>query len=79
VTMCIQRALASTGKIALSWRNDSGSWSTPIIRSLGGDALSQIDFYSLGTYRSRQWRIEMTDAADFVLASAVEEFSVEGN
>ena len=79
VTLHIQRALASTGSIALSWRNDGGAWSTPIIRSLGGDALSQVDFYSLGTYRSRQWRIEMTDAADFVLAGAFEEFAVEGN
>lgn len=79
VTLEVVRAFATTGSIALSWRDDHGSWSTPQIRPLGGDHTAYIHFSTLGTYRTRQWRVEMTDASDFVLAGAIEDFSVEGN
>ena len=79
VTLEIVRGFASSGSVSLSYRDDGGSWSIPIVRSLGGDHLQFIHCYSLGTYRQRQWRIEMTDSADFTLARAVEKFSVGSN
>lgn len=78
VTLEIVRGFATTGNISLSWRDDGGSWNTQT-RSLGGDHQQFIHFYSLGTYRTRQWKIEMTDAVDFTLARAIESFSVGTN
>lgn len=79
LTLMMNRGLANTGRIRVSWRDDFGSWSDPLEAALGPDVEPEIHFYSLGVYRKRQWRIEMSDAADFVLAGAIEEYSVEGN
>jgi hypothetical protein len=79
VTLELVRGEATSGVVRLSWRDGSGAWSGPIERSLGGDYYNYVHFDSLGTYRQRQWKLEMTDAADFTLARATEDFTVAGN
>lgn len=66
--------------VLLSWRDDLGDFCSPLRLQLGvaGDGIFTIEKRSLGTYRARQWRLEFTDAVDFVLARAEETFSVEG-
>jgi hypothetical protein len=63
--------------VLLSWRDDLGEFCTPKRISLGvtGDYVQTVEIRSLGTYRSRQWKLEMTDAADLLLARATEVFS----
>ncbi len=63
----------------LSWRDDLGSYCDPIRIGLGttGDNVFTVALYSLGTYRGRDWRMEFTDAADYVLAGAEETFSID--
>ncbi len=63
--------------VLLSWRDDLGDYGDPIRIGLGttGDNTFTEFLYSLGTYRRRDWRLEFTDAADFVLAGAEETFS----
>jgi hypothetical protein len=68
-------------QVLLSWRDSLGEFCSPIRLGLGiaGDHVFTIERRSLGTYRSRQWKIEFTDAVDFVLARAEETFSLGGN
>jgi len=63
----------------LSWRDDLGGYCDPIRIGLGttGDDVFTVALYSLGTYRARDWRLEFTDAANYVLAGAEETFSIE--
>ncbi len=63
--------------VLLSWRDDLGEYCDPLRIGLGttGDNVFTVSLYSLGTYRRRDWRMEFTDAADFVLAGAEETFS----
>lgn len=68
-------------QVLLSWRDSLGDFCTPLRLGLGttGDHLFTIERRGLGTYRSRQWKLEFTDAVDFVLARAEETFSMGGN
>lgn len=62
----------------LYWRDDLGGWNAPLPVSLGrsGDFETTITFYSLGSYRSRQWRFEFDGATPLVLVKAEERFTV---
>ena len=64
----------------LSWRDDLGDFCRPIRMTLGAtaDYVFTVERRSLGTYRARQWKVEFTEAVDFVLARAEETFTVGG-
>lgn len=64
--------------LLLSWRDSLGPWEPAIPLSLGsaGDFDPVVQLWGLGVYRRRQWRLELTDAADLALIAAVEEFEV---
>jgi hypothetical protein len=63
-------------RVHISWRDNLGPFCTPSVRDLGlaGDYSATVELRSTGVYRQRQWKIEFTDAADFTLVSAHEEF-----
>jgi hypothetical protein len=65
--------------VLLSWRDDLGDFCEPLRLGLGttGDNVFTIPLRSLGCYRRREWKMEFTDAADFVLAGAEETFATE--
>lgn len=66
--------------VLLSWRDNLGAFCNPIRLGLGeaGDYVFTVEKRSLGTYRARQWKLEFTEALDFVLARAEEVFTVGG-
>lgn len=68
-------------QVLLSWRDDLGAFCAPIRMTLGvtGNYTFTIEKRSLGTYRSRQWKLEFTEAVDFVLARAEEIFTLGGS
>lgn len=72
-------ATTTAPQVLLSWRDDTGAYCNPIRMDLGttGDTIFTVEKRSLGTYRRRQWKLEFTDAADFVLAGAEEVFTVD--
>lgn len=65
----------------LSWRDNLGPWSAPLMVSLGagGDSDPVVLFRSLGTYRRRQWRFQFDGPEELVLVSATEDFDVLAN
>jgi hypothetical protein len=73
------RATGDEPAVSLSWRDSLGGFCDPIRIGLGttGDDVFTVRLHSLGVYRAREWQLEFTDAADFVLASAEETFTVE--
>jgi len=81
--ICKRGATAITAPIMrLSWRDDLGDFCSPINVSLGtsGQYVHTEELRGLGTYRSRQWKVEMTDAADWILARVEEDYAIsEGN
>lgn len=82
VRVTAQRGPTAAGKVALlSWRDDYGAFCTPMRISLGatGDYTSTVELRSLGTYRQRQWKLEMTDAVDMVIARVEETYSAGAN
>jgi hypothetical protein len=72
---------ATSSVVRLSWRDDAGAWSMPIDIDLGayGDSDPVVVKHSLGTYRQRQWKLEMTDADDLVLVGVEEDFEILSN
>lgn len=62
----------------LSWRDDYGAWNAPLeVELTSGQTVSPVvQFFSLGTYRTREWRFEFDSDTDVVLASALETFEV---
>lgn len=72
---------AAAAQVLLSWRDTLGDFCTPIRMNLGvqADYVFTVEKRSLGTYRSRQWKLEFTDAVDFVLARCEETFTVGTN
>lgn len=62
----------------LSYRDDTGPWSSKIAVSLGlaGDRTIVLEYRSLGVYRRRQWRFEFTGAEDITLVGANETFDI---
>lgn len=83
VRLTFKRGVAVTTdepQVLLSWRDSQGAFCAPLRLGLGfvGDPIFTIEVRSLGIYRARQWKLEFTDAADFVLARAEETFSIGG-
>lgn len=72
--------VATDPQVLLSWRDNLGAFCQPVRLALGtaGDYVFTIEKRSLGTYRARQWKLEFTEAVDFVLARAEEFFTVGG-
>ena len=82
VHFVFKRGQSSTAPtVLLSWRDNLGAFCQPVRISLGttGDYVQNVEVRGLGTYRSRQWKLEMTDAADLTLARATELYSVGEN
>lgn len=84
VRLTFKRGVALTTdepQALLSWRDNLGAFCAPLRLGLGfaGDDTFTIERRTLGMYRSRQWKLEFTDAADFVLARVEETFSIGGN
>lgn len=81
VMLTFKRGVATTTEpfVMLSWRDDLGAYCDPIRIGLGttGDNVFTVALRSLGTYRRREWKMEFTDAADFVLAGAEETFAID--
>lgn len=67
--------------VLLSWRDNLGAFCNPIRLGLGqaGDHVFTVEKRSLGTYRARQWKLEFSEAHDFVLARAEEVFTAGGS
>lgn len=72
---------AGTGRILLSWRDDTGAFGAPIPVDLGpsGDREPVVSLRSLGTYRRRQWKIEFSGEDQLVLAGVQEDYDVLGS
>lgn len=62
----------------LSWRDDLGAWSDALHIGLGSgeDREITVELRSLGVYRTRHWRLVYSGEAEWVLASAEEDFEV---
>lgn len=82
VRFFFKRGQTATGStephVMLSWRDDLGAFCAPLRIGLGttGDYTVSVERRSLGRYRTRQWRLEFTEAADFTLAGCTETFTV---
>jgi hypothetical protein len=66
-------------QLLVSWRDDPNeSFGEPLRVGLGTVGASGMvkELRTLGPYRSRQWKVEFTDASDFVLARAEETYSL---
>jgi len=74
VYLTFKCATSGAGTALLSWRDDLGAFCNPIRISLTGKH-QVVQLRGLGRYRSRQWKLEFTDAAEFVLARATEDYS----
>lgn len=68
-------------QLLISWRDSLGAWEPGIPVSLGatGESYPVVEFYSLGVYRRRQWRIEFMGPEALSLVSVTEDFSTESN
>lgn len=78
VRLALKRGQSSTGgTVLLSWRDDQGAFCDPLRISLGtsGDYVTVVEKRSLGRYRRRQWKLEMTDAVELVVAGVEEVYS----
>lgn len=64
----------------LRWRDQPGGWTGEIPIDLGssGDRETVLSFYSLGTYRRRQWQFEFSGTEALTFVDATEEFNVLG-
>jgi hypothetical protein len=61
----------------ISWRDRPGEWNTiPIDLGASGDREIVVPFYSLGTYRRRQWKFEYAGAESLALISVTEDFDL---
>ena len=71
-------AAGTPGVVRVSWRDNLGALSTPIEIDLSSDVDYEptVQLRGLGTYRQRQWHIDLTDAVNIALADAEEEFTV---
>lgn len=78
--LTLERGQTSTpAQVLVSYRDGLGAFCPPIAVKLGttGDNVITVRLGSMGTYRRRQWQFEMSDAAELVLASVEEVFSME--
>lgn len=71
---------SSSAQALIYWRDDLGGWLGPKAIPLNDTKpIFTREIRSAGYYRARQWRMEFTDAADFVLARAEETYTVGGS
>lgn len=64
--------------VSVSWRDSLGKFSQPLNYSLGanGDTAATVHKWTLGQYKERQWMLEFSSNARFVLAGAEESVTV---
>lgn len=75
----LRRGMSTTGgTVRLSWRDDGGAFCEPLRFGLGSadDSQSVLTEYSLGVARTRQWKLEMSDAVDMVVAKIEVDYEV---
>ena len=65
-------------KCQLFWRDSTGAWEDPYELDLGNpdDPNPVVEVRSLGTYRTRQWRIRMSDSVPLTFIGAIVTFEV---
>ena len=81
VRIAMRRGATTTANepyLLLSWRDGTGAWETPLEVSLGsaGETNPVVEFWSLGVYRRRQWKMDFREAEDLTLVAVTEEFEV---
>lgn len=77
VRLILKRTPNAQSVAFLSWRDDVQSdYCTPLAVDLSQGPV--VEFRSLGTYRTRQWKIEYAGPDEFELVSAEEEYTVQG-
>lgn len=76
--LSFRRGLGAPGadpgpKCQLFWRDAPGAWEDPIELDLGDadDPAPVIEVRSLGTYRTRQWRLRMSDNVPLTFVGAI--------
>jgi len=68
---------SSAPQAIFGWRDRPGAWAEiPVSLGAAGDTDPVVEFRSLGTYTTREWKLEFSGTDDFVLVSATEEFDV---
>lgn len=68
---------SSSAQVLLYWRDNLAGFIGPKVVPLSNArGIFTVELRSLGYYRARQWRLEFTDTADFVLARAEETYTV---
>jgi len=79
-----RRGLGTVGsspgpRCQLFWRDTPGAWEDPIELDLGNadDLQPVIEVRSLGSYRTRQWRLRMSDNVPLTLVGAVTTYETE--
>lgn len=65
-------------KCQLSWRDSTGGWEDTVELDLGNadDTAPVIEVRSLGMYRTRQWKLRMSDNVPLTFIGAIETFEV---
>lgn len=82
VRLAMKRGAGTVGaeepSVELSWRDDQGAFGDPVRLGLGyaGDGRVDVQLETLGTYREREWQLDITDSVDWSMASATETFDV---
>lgn len=78
-----RRGLGTVGstpgpRCQLFWRDDTGAWEDPYELDLGAedDKAPVIEVRSLGVYKTRQWRLRMSDNVPLTFVGAIETFEV---
>lgn len=74
----VANATVTDPQMMVRWRNKNGAWNQERQVSLGqvGDHDYLVHLHRLGQYRVRQWEFTHSDATDWILVDAEEEFEV---
>ena len=83
VRLMFRRGLGTFGqdpppKCQLFWRDTPGAWEEPMEIDLGdvNDTAPVVEVRSLGTYKTRQWRLRFSDNVPLTFVGAIETFEV---
>lgn len=65
-------------KCQLFWRDSVGAWEEPLELDLGNidDTAPVVEVRSLGTYKTRQWRLRFSDNVPLTFVGAIETFNL---
>lgn len=80
--LMFRRGIGTVGQTApkaqLFWRDSTGAWEEPYELDLGdaSDPAPVVEVRSLGTYKTRQWRLRFSDSLPITFVGAVESFEV---